>query len=282
MSPSMHLSHFGFMSPLQRQLEALKPEVFDRVNRSGGLEVSDLLEAVGHPKSHDVYDQHPLDPDNIVEIGSPSSAMADVGRRLLAEGKVGVVSPAGSHDSHAWNFSYMGKVHTIHGYESLHLTPDNQLVMEGGDPSYHPCGSGDIIPSLIGLGELSLFLTAGGRHIFITSDRVRPDLIGHHAAAGLPVTCGIEQRRPDHQTIPCMHGGFNQLVHRCRFMNEISDDLLWGWNGAMVVDALLDFRNVEWKWHRRKRVSGVSLVIEYQRYIDDLTAAFRTQFVRSE
>lgn len=197
----------------------------------------------------------------------------------MDEGAVGILRPSGPS---RWTFTYAGQSRSIDGYESLRLTPDNQLVIDEGGPSYHACGSGDVIPALISSGELALFLTAGGRHVAISNGPVRHDLIGHHVAAGNPVTCGVEARRRAHESVVCFHEGFNQLVHRCRFTDEISDDILWGWDGSMVIDALLDFRNVEWKWHRRKRVLGTRLVVEHERHIDDVTAAFRTQFVRME
>lgn len=274
----MRMPQFGFMSQLQRQLEGLKPDVFHRVNRSGGFEVSDILESVGRPKSHDVYDQYPPGPTDIVDIGDVS-AMAELGRRSLEAGTVGVVRPVGPS---TWEFTHAGVSHTVHGYESLRLTPDNQLEMTGDDPSYYPCGTGDIIPALINSGELALFLTAGGRHITIALDRIQPELVGLHVSGDVPVTCGVESRRLDHESVVCSHEGFNQLVHRCRLVDEISDDITWGWNGSMVVDALLDFRNIEWKWHRRKHAVGGRLLVEHERHIDDVTAAFRTQFVRSE
>lgn len=272
----------GYMSSLQRQLEALDASTFERINRQGGFEVSDLLDAVGRPKSHDVYDPGPLEPSDVIELGSSMNSLAEMGHRLLADGKVAVVGLTDDVVAPRWRLSSTAGPGLLRGYESLRLMPDNGLLVEDGRPSFHSCGTGDVIPALVNSGELAHFLAQGGRYIVVSTCPVPPELIGYHATAGVPITCGIVPRVPGHENVVCMHSGFNQLVHRHRFVTETSDDIRWAWSGSMVVDALLDFRNVEWKWHRRKKIRGMQLVIEHERHIEDLTATFKTQFVRLE
>lgn len=272
----------GYMTTLQGQLESLDAYAFDRLNRRGGFELSDLIDCVAYPKSHDVWSPEPLEPTDVMELGEASQTMADMGRRLLDEGTVAVVGLSDSVLSPRWRLSTAAGPGLLRGYESLRLRPDNSLFLEDDGPSFHSCGSGDVIPALIESGELGRFLSEGGRHIVIAAGPVPPRLIGCHVATGAPVTCGVLSRILGHGSVACMHAGFNQLVAPHRFMTELSDDIQWMWDGVLVVDALLDFRTVQWKWHRRKKVLGSRLVIEYERYVDDLTVAFRTQFVRSE
>jgi hypothetical protein len=126
---------------------------------------------------------------------------------------------------------------------------------------------------------LAQFIASGGRYIAITSVDIPEHLLGHHATSGAPVTCGVIRNSPDCDTLACHCGGFNQLVKKHRISTPISDDMIWSWSGSIIIDVHLDFRNIVWKWHRRKKILDSHIVIEYERYLDDVTSFFKTQFV---
>lgn len=183
------------------------------------------------------------------------------------------------------SFKYK-KPKIITQYESLCLAPDNQLYYENGKPVFHPCGPGDAIEALKVSGEIQRFLESGGRHIvFSDTDNSQglpsPSLIADHVSSRYPVTCVVtDSETRDALPVVCDHAGFDQIVERFRFSSYVEiEQFKFVFTGTMIVDASLNFDNVRWTWHRRKRVQDRSLVVQYVRYLQDLTATFRTRFV---
>lgn len=171
-------------------------------------------------------------------------------------------------------------------YESFCLTPDNQLYYESGKPVFHPCGPGDAIEVLKISGEMQRFLEEGGRHIVLSdTDNAQclpsPAVIFDHVSSRHPVTCVVTVgETKDNLPVVCEHAGFDQVVERFRFSSYVEiEQFKMVSTGTMIVDASLNFDNVKWTWHRRKRMQDRNLVVQYVRYLQDITATFRTRFV---
>lgn len=210
---------------------------------------------------------------------------------LQAQGlkHVWIMTSPSNHDSiasHLKEISSDVEVRLVQQFESVRLTPDNQLYLEDGNPSFYSCGPGDAIPALIKHGVLKEFLATGGEHVlFVNVNNLlaEPDVevLGQHIVSNSPVTCEVVRREPhDEGGILCNHLGFDQFVARHRFSLSLEpDDFKWLSTDTFVVRADLDFSVVNWSWHRTKREFGGRLVVQHERLMHDLTATFQTQYV---
>ena len=171
-------------------------------------------------------------------------------------------------------------------FESFRLTPDNQIFMMNGEPSFHPCGHGDVINSLKNNGMLQNFLESGGKYIVtVNVDNVYatldPAIVGQHILSKKPITCEVTQHvTNDTGGILCNHMGFKQIVEKFRLSGH-SDLNAYSWisTNSMVINADLEFDTVKWSWHRVKKRIGEKLLIQYERLLQDLTSTFQTQFI---
>lgn len=169
-------------------------------------------------------------------------------------------------------------------YESFRLTPDNQLYMSDDQPSLHPCGHGDLIPCIQNNGMLDEFVKSGGEHIVVANVdnalfTVDDAIVGRHINSSSPVTCEVTLRRPSESGgVLCRSQGVDQIVELFRIEGELNQ-FQWINTNSMVFSANLDFSTVDWAWHRVKKNLNNHIVVQYERLIQDLTAAFKTQFV---
>jgi len=171
-------------------------------------------------------------------------------------------------------------------YESVRLTPDNQLYTNKDGPSLYPCGHGDVIPALDSSGLLKKFTASGGRHVVIVNvDNVSADIdaaiLGLHHANNVPVTCEVVRKSEnDKGGVLCKHSGVNQIVEEFRMTPEsdVTQFQLMNTN-TMIVKSDLDFSMIDWHWHRVKKNLDGSLVIQHERLLQQLTEHFKTQYV---
>ena len=78
----------------------------------------------------------------------------------------------------------------------------------------------------------------------------------------------------------CKHNGINQIVEEFRFTAETDPSQFQFMNtNTMIVKADLDFNMIDWHWHRVKKNLDGSLVVQYERLLQQLTEHFKTQFV---
>ena len=76
----------GFLSILQTQLENLPLAILERVNKSGGLEVVDLINLVIRPKDYTVADPVEIDSNVVLKNETLSSDAFWIGRESLLDG----------------------------------------------------------------------------------------------------------------------------------------------------------------------------------------------------
>jgi len=201
-----------------------------------------------------------------------------------------MTSPANDEaiKSHVASLAFRGNVKTFQQYQSVRLTPDNQLYLEEDSPRFYPCGHGDAIPALRGSGLLDSFLSQGGKYIVFVNvnnimARLEPSLVGQHIKSGRPVTCEVVDRLPtDAGGVLCDVGGVDQIVEEFRITGGV-DMTKFSWlnTNSMTVDANLTFDEVRWSWHRTKRNVEGKLVVQYERLLQDLTSTFQTSYIAS-
>ena len=199
-----------------------------------------------------------------------------------------MTSPSNDHEirDHMSSLTFKGGAKTFQQYESVRLTPDNCLHLEDNEPSFYPCGHGDVIPALKESGILQSFLDEGGKYIVIVNvDNVLasldPALVGHHIQANKPVTCEVVEKLPtDSGGLLCNVAGVNQVVEQFRITGDF-DATRFNWlnTNSMIVDADINFDSVRWSWHRVKKNVNGKLVIQYERLLQDLTSTFQTSYV---
>jgi len=225
------------------------------------------------------------------------SKIPNVGTSLLAikllqsqeSRHVWVMTSPSNHEeirSHLNEISGRGDVRLFQQFESVRLTPDNQLYLQDGEPSFYSCGSGDVIPALRRSGLLEEFLSGGGKHIFVVDVRnvtAEPDaaVVGSHINSRAVVTCEVTKRlQEDSGGILCNHMGFDQIIDQFRFSSRTdASGLEWISTGSYVIKADLDFSEIKWPWHRLKKECDGQLVVQHERVLHDLTAFFQTRYI---
>lgn len=171
-------------------------------------------------------------------------------------------------------------------YESLCLTPDNQLFLEDGKPVLRPCGHGDLIPALKNSGLLQDFLAKGGKYVYVVNvDNVLggpdPHVLGQHIQGHKPVTCEVVKRHHDDTGgLLCGHEGADQIVEQFRLTRHADvDSFPYLSTNSYVFNADLDFDTLVPSWHRIKKVVDNKVIVQYERLLQDLTATFQTQYI---
>lgn len=177
-------------------------------------------------------------------------------------------------------------IEIVKQYESVRLSPNNQLFLHSSTPSLYPCGHGDAIPALEHSGILKKFTASGGKHVIIMNVdnfavNVDASILGLHHANNVPVTCEVVKKQvSDKGGVLCKYNGINQIVEEFRFTAETDSSQFQFMNtNTMIVKADLDFNMIDWHWHRVKKNLDGSLVIQYERLLQQLTEHFKTQFV---
>lgn len=199
-----------------------------------------------------------------------------------------LVSPAGIDSAKKLSDGVGKNVKIIENYQSFCLTPDNRLHTFTDQPVLHPCGQGDLINSLIHSGLLEESIKDGIKYVIVCEgDNVlgsgHPVAVGQHILSQKPVTVEVTKRKQnDQQGILCEHAGFNQIIEKFRLSSQTDPndyDLIS--TGTIVFDIGLDFSGIKWKWHRTRIMHQGSIVSQYTRTLNDLTAHFQTQFIET-
>lgn len=301
----------GFLIELQRQLESLDLSILDAVNRTGGLEVSQLLDLLTKPVDHTVYEPQVPDFSRCIHVVDDEDTDSFwKGKESLTSGKtllVLVVSPElqsnlSSIETHLIQTSWVkntlllvdpsskdcvqelvfklgrGNVRIIENYVTFLLTPDNRL--DDRDSACHlgSCGAGDLINLLRGI-DLEC------EHVAVVdpkeSTRLNLSLVGRHISGTKLVTVELE-RRDEHlsDSVFCDHAGFPQLVEKHRFSVHPNQDIFqFSGTGSYVFNTSIIQDEIKWKWHRRKLLHENRLIVKFERTLCDLTSYYQTQFV---
>jgi len=321
---------FSPLPALQNQLGNLSKDLIDRANRSGGLDLGELIRFIADPKDFTVHCPEDLRDDQVLKL-EEDETIKELGNAAIEEGKVAFCILAGgagsrikstksllmvpgtdrsllsikvlnNHCKNLWVMTSPSNqnliedhlrsigakdVKTFNQFESLRLTPDNQLHLnDDGSPSFYPCGHGDLIPALESSGILKDFLESGGKYISVVNvDNIAasldPRIIGQHIKNDSIVTVEVTKKNPGEiGGIACSHDGFPQVVENFRLSGE-TDTSTYRWisTNSMTFNADLKFDSIKWTWHRVKKIVDEKIVVQYERLLQDLTSNFKTSFV---
>lgn len=134
----------GFLLDLQKGLEALTLDELNRVNRSGGLEVRDLIDLVLHPEDHTVHLPDQIDDSILKKYEDISAETTSRGHEALHDGTTAFCVLAGGAGTRAGTSKALLKL-PVSGKSLLQIkleqsndvrdvwvmvSPDNRLEIE--------------------------------------------------------------------------------------------------------------------------------------------------------
>jgi len=177
------------------------------------------------------------------------------------------------------------RIKFVEQYESYRLTPDNQISFVDGKPELYPCGHGDLFPALTESQLLKEFVKVGGKYVSIVNvDNVMgaldPIIIGRHILAGGLVSCEVVERTEnDAGGVICEVNGNAQVVESFRIHGADPKSFRWLNTNSFTMNADVDIQKLGGSWNRvQKNVNG-RLVIQHERLLQEITAAYETKYL---
>jgi hypothetical protein len=190
--------------------------------------------------------------------------------------------------SYISQLSYTAHVKVLPHHEVMNLSSVNLLQTRGVDAELSSGGPGDVIPILSEFGEITSFLNVGGRHICIVDcanllANIDDAILGQHVNSRHAVTCQVTTLQGETNcSVICDHMGQRQVVESFKLdFGSGSPNFSLRSTGTFIVSAELDFSMIDWQWHRRKVMREGAVTVIFQRYMDDLTRVFKTQFIET-
>jgi UTP--glucose-1-phosphate uridylyltransferase len=172
---------------------------------------------------------------------------------------------------------------------SLRLTPDGCLFRgDGGLPSIHATGHGDLPEALAAAGLLDRFLAAGGRYLWIMNldnlgAAVDPLVLGWHIDHGAPLTVEVvDKQEGDRGGIPVRLDDRPVVLENFRLPDEFDEDTVRVFNtNTFLADAaaLRDLR-MDWSWFRVEKTVDGRPAIQFERLVGELTSALESRLLR--
>ena len=182
----------------------------------------------------------------------------------------------------------------------LRLTPTGRLLLGAdGLPSTHATGHGDLPDALRRSGLLSAFVARGGRFVWIANldnlgATVDAALLGYFASKDADLMVEVAPKASgDRGGIPVWadaQDAEGRTVRRLQVLEEFrlpdgfdaSTVRVFNTNTFLVrADALLAAaERVNWNWCEVEKKVGDSVAIQFERLLQDLTAAMRATYVR--
>jgi UTP--glucose-1-phosphate uridylyltransferase len=170
----------------------------------------------------------------------------------------------------------------------LRLTPEGALFREaGGAPSVYATGHGDLVDAVRRSGLLAAFRAAGGKYVWIANldnlgGAIDPVLLGHFLETGCDVMVEVAPKAPgDRGGIPVWANGRLQVLEEFRLPKgfDASTVQVFNTNTFLVrADALAE-ADISWNWFEvEKKVDGRT-AIQFERLLQELTAAMRAAYV---
>lgn len=178
------------------------------------------------------------------------------------------------------------RIKYIEQFESYRLYSNNDIVLVDGKPDLYPCGHGDVFPALTESKVLHDFVMTGGEIVSIVNvDNVLagldPVLIGQHVLAQSKVTCEVvERKQEDSGGLVCSDRGQIQIVETYRMRGVFDmDKFNWLNTNSMIFNANLNIAPLGSDWNRIQKNVGGRLVIQHERLLQEITAAYDTMFI---
>jgi UTP--glucose-1-phosphate uridylyltransferase len=180
----------------------------------------------------------------------------------------------------------------------LRLTPSGGLFLDDrGEPSTYAPGHGDLPDALRRSGFLASFLAAGGKYVWIANldnlgATLDPALLHAFVEGGADVLVEVAPKAPgDRGGIPVWADARDAAGHTVRRLQVLEEFRLprdfdasavrvFNTNTFLVrADALATTR-VDWSWFRVEKKVGERTAIQFERLLQELTAAMPAAYVR--
>jgi UTP--glucose-1-phosphate uridylyltransferase len=172
---------------------------------------------------------------------------------------------------------------------SLRLTETGELFFDAqGHPSTYAPGHGDLPDSLKRSGLLAAHVAAGGQYVWITNvdnlgATLDDALLGAFARSGKELMVEVTDKvGSDRGGIPVHTGGRLQVLEEFRLPKDFDASQVRVFNtNTFLVDAhALDALSLDWTFFEvQKKVDGKPAV-QFERLLQELTAALDTAYVR--
>ena len=153
---------------------------------------------------------------------------------------------------------------------------------------FRSCGHGDVFPVLINSGALEAFSLNGGKHVSIVNvDNVMASLdaaiLGRHIKEKAKVTCEVVRRRQgDSGGVLCDVAGSLQIVESFRIHGVDAQSFNWLNTNSFVFDTDIDLKLLGNAWNRVQKNIGNKIVIQHERLLQEITAAYSTNYIEVE
>ncbi len=172
---------------------------------------------------------------------------------------------------------------------SLRLTPEGQIFKgEGGVPSLHATGHGDLPDALKRSGLLDEFVARGGKTLWIANidnlgATVDPSILGWHLGHGAPLSVElVDKVGTDRGGIPARWDGRPVVLEEFRLPKGFDANKVRTFNtNTFLVDAraVRDLRPNWTYFEVRKKVEERDAV-QFERLLGELTSWLDTRFVK--
>lgn len=273
-------------------------DVFNKINRRGGLSFSKLKSLIRNPIDRSVDFYKPVDvlvdSNNDTEDCSHKTLgylvyitensqldRADVIELIESQDSVWVCCHPELSETVRVKFK---DTYVIDQYEFVALSPDNKIINDSGR-MFYCCGSADSVVSLCESETFKEFVSRGGENMYVMDASLSlclPDrnLIRTHVQNNTKVTATVtEGIVSDDRAVLCDVEGSPQLLESFLFYKRPEKfDLVH--TGHIIFKTDLQFDKIQWTWHRRKIMSKGTAEVHYKRYLYDLTEAYDTKFIK--
>lgn len=171
---------------------------------------------------------------------------------------------------------------------SLRLTPRGELFRdEEGRPSEHAPGHGDLPDALRASGLLERFVARGGHTLLLTNldnlgGTLDPAVIGFHLAHGKPLTSEVvDKLEDDRGGIPARVDGKLRVLEEFRIPPGFDPSTVRVFNTntfEVSARALLEL-DMDWQFFTVKKKVGNADVVQFERILNEITAALPTVYL---
>lgn len=182
-----------------------------------------------------------------------------------------------------------GHVATFMQNIGLRLTVEGDLFFEDdGEPSTYATGHGDLVDAIRRSGLLTTFLAAGGKYVWITNldnlgGTLDPALLGHFIETGRDVMVEVcEKAAGDRGGIPVWAGGRLQVLEEFRLPKgfDAASVRVFNTNTFLVSAPALATVPIEWNWFEVEKKVGTRTAVQFERLLQELTAAMPAAYAK--
>jgi UTP--glucose-1-phosphate uridylyltransferase len=171
----------------------------------------------------------------------------------------------------------------------LRLTSEGGLFLgNDGEPSSYATGHGDLVDAVRRSGLLRAFRKAGGKYVWIANldnlgATVDPAGLGAFITSGSDVMVEVcEKAAGDRGGIPVHAQGRLQVLEEFRLPTDFdaSSVRVFNTNTFLVRADVLETVRIDWNWFEvEKKVEG-RIAIQFERLLQQLTAATAATYIR--